>query len=80
MRAALDAGVRGWGREQMAIYGEQRVEEGWKRELERKAAARLGRALTTGGAVTSGRHLSVGLVRAPPAERECSSEPGVRGN
>lgn len=56
-KMALDVGMEGRG--QMAICGEQRVrtEGWWKRELERRVAARLGRALTAGWSVTSGRHL-----------------------
>ena len=67
-------------REQMAVYGEQRVEKWWKRELERKVAARLGSALTSGWTVTSGHHLSICLVCAALAECQCSSEPGLRGD
>lgn len=56
-KMALDVGMEGRG--QMAVCGEQRVrtEGWWKRELERRVAARLGRALTAGWSVTSGRHL-----------------------
>lgn len=56
-KMTLDVGMEGRG--QIATCGEQRVRTKgwWKGELERRVAARLGRALTAGWSVTSGRHL-----------------------